>query len=63
LACFKDWRPYLGPGEVGTIMIIAKDRAQARIKRFISGMLREVPMLSRVLEEETAESTGCATAW
>ena len=57
LACFKDWRPYLGPGEVGTIMIIAKDRAQARsIKRFISGMLREVPMLSRVLEEETAES-------
>jgi hypothetical protein len=57
LACFKDWRPFLGPGEVGTIMIIAKDRAQARsIKRFISGMLRETPMLSRVLEEETAES-------
>ena len=20
LACFKDWRPYLGPGEVATIM-------------------------------------------
>src|SRR6266478_5791050 len=55
LACFRDWRPYLGPGEVGTIMIIAKDRAQARaIKRFISGVLRETPMLSRVLEEETA---------
>jgi hypothetical protein len=30
LACFKDWRPFLGPGEVGTIMIIAKDRQQAR---------------------------------
>ena len=57
LACFKDWRPFLGPGEVGTIMIIAKDRAQARvIKRFISGLLREIPMLSRVIEEETAES-------
>jgi hypothetical protein len=57
LACFKNSRPFLGPGEVGTIMIIAKDRAQARsIKRFISGMLRETPMLSRVLEEETAES-------
>ena len=40
LACFKDWRPFLGPGEVGTIMIIAKDRAQARsIKNFISGLL------------------------
>jgi hypothetical protein len=57
LACFKDWRPFLGPGEVGTIMIIAKDRAQARaIKRFISGLIRETPMLSRLLEEETAES-------
>ena len=57
LACFRDWKPYLGPGEVGTIMIIAKDRAQARsIKRFISGLLRETPMLTRVLEEETAES-------
>src|SRR5262249_10242308 len=57
LACFKDWRRYLGAGEVGTIMIIAKDRAQARsIKNFISGLLRETPMLRRVIEEETAES-------
>jgi phage terminase large subunit-like protein len=57
LACFRDWKPYLGPGEVGTIMILAKDRAQARsIKRFISGLLRETPMLSRVLAEETAEA-------
>jgi hypothetical protein len=57
LACFKDWRPYLNVGEVGTIMIIAKDRAQARaIKRFISGLLRETPMLRRVIEDETAES-------
>src|SRR5690349_18768970 len=22
LACFFDWRPYLGPGEVGTIMVV-----------------------------------------
>src|SRR5215472_19007090 len=41
LACFRDWRPYLGPGEVGTVMILAKDRAQARsIKRYASGLLR-----------------------
>ena len=41
LACFKDWRPHLGPGEIGTVMIIAKDRAQARsIKRYISGLPR-----------------------
>ena len=38
LACFKDWRSYLGPGERATIMIIARDRRQARvIKRFVSG--------------------------
>jgi hypothetical protein len=23
LACFKDWRPFLGPGERATIMVIA----------------------------------------
>jgi len=57
LACFRDWRPFLGPGEVGTIMLIAKDRQQARsIKRFISGLLRETPMLAPMIEEETAES-------
>jgi hypothetical protein len=57
LACFKDWRPYLGPGEVGTIMVIAKDRRQARvIKRFITGLLQASPMLRRVIEDETAET-------
>jgi hypothetical protein len=26
LACFRDWRPFLGPGEVGTVMVIAATR-------------------------------------
>ena len=57
LACFKDWRPYLGPGEVATIMIIARDRRQARvIKRFITGLLRSIPMLRQVIEGETQET-------
>ena len=30
LACFRDWRPHLGPGERGTVMVIAADRRQAR---------------------------------
>ncbi len=56
LACFRDWRPYLGPGEVGTIMVIARDRRQARvIKRFVTGLLNAVPMLRRVVEAEGAE--------
>jgi hypothetical protein len=28
--CSKNWRPYLGPGEVGTVMIVARERRQAR---------------------------------
>ena len=57
LACFKDWRRHLGPGERGTIMIIASDRRQARvIKRYISGLLHEVPMLAATIEDETRET-------
>ena len=57
LACFKDWRPFLGPGERATIMIIARDRRQARvIKRFVSGLLHEVDMLRPTIEDESAES-------
>ena len=56
LACFHDWQPYLGPGERGTIMIVAHDRRQGRvIKRFISGLLHEVPMLRSTIEDESAE--------
>src|SRR5262245_28810422 len=57
LACFRDWRPLLGPGELGTIMIVAEDRKQARmIMRFIGGLLRGAPMLRRTIVGETAES-------
>ena len=57
LACFKDWRPYLGPGERGTIMVIAADRKQARtIMRYVKGLLHGVPMLARTIEAERTES-------
>jgi hypothetical protein len=57
LACFKDWRPHLGPGETGTIMVIAADRKQARtIMRYCLGLLRNVPMLAQQIEGETQES-------
>ena len=56
LAVFKDWRPYLGPGEVGTVMIVARDRKQARvIKRYVGGLLHAVPMLRQVIVSETSE--------
>jgi hypothetical protein len=57
LACFFNWRPYLAPGERGTVLIIATDRRQARvIFRYIRGLLTNVPMLARMIERETAES-------
>jgi hypothetical protein len=59
LSAFRDWRPFLGPGERGTIMIIAADRKQARtIMRYIIGLLRSVPMLSQLIESEARESVS-----
>jgi hypothetical protein len=57
LATFKDWRPYLGPGELGTVMIIAMDRRQCRvILRYIKGLIDACPMLRKQVLSETAES-------
>jgi hypothetical protein len=57
LACFRDWRPLLGPGEFGTIMIVAEDKRQCRaILRFIRGLLRGSPMLAKTIVSETTES-------
>ena len=56
LACFKDWRPFLSPGERATIVIIATDRRQSRvIFRYIEAFLKEVPMLKPLIERDTSE--------
>jgi hypothetical protein len=61
LACFRDYRGFLAPGERATIMVIATDRRQARvIVRYIAAMLRGVPMLAATIERETAESFDLA---
>lgn len=57
LACFRDYREYLQPGERGTVIVIAADKKQARtILRYVRGMLTRIPMLKRRIERETAES-------
>jgi hypothetical protein len=57
LACFFDWRPYLGPGEIGTIMIVAADRKQARvIMRYVLGLLKSTAMLKQTITGVTKES-------
>jgi hypothetical protein len=63
LAVFKDWRPYLGPGEVGTIMVIAQDRKQARaIMNFIKGILKKTRMLASTIRAERVESIDLANS-
>src|SRR5690349_15157183 len=47
LACFRKYDAILAPGECGVVMLIATDRRQARVlKRYISGLLRSVPILA-----------------
>lgn len=57
LACFRDWRPFLQPGERATILILAVDRRQARvIFRYVRGLLTNIPLLAQMVDRETAGS-------
>jgi len=57
LACFRDHRTLLAPGERGTMMVIAADRRQARVVfRYIAGLLDGVPMLAALVERRTKDA-------
>jgi hypothetical protein len=54
LAAFRDYRPYLQPGERASVLILAADRRQARvIFRYAHAMMTRIPMLARMIERET----------
>jgi hypothetical protein len=54
LATYRDWKPYMSPGEVPTVMAIAADRKQARtIFRYTRELLKALPVVS--IERETQE--------
>jgi hypothetical protein len=56
LGTFKDWKPYLTPGERGIITVVAADRKQAKvIFGYIRSLLTETPMLKDMLVREAAE--------
>ena len=62
LAAFRDYSPYLAPGERGTIMILAASRLQARtILRYIAGLLDDVPLLAKLVVARTTESIELST--
>jgi hypothetical protein len=53
LATFKDWSPFLSPGEKGWIFIIATDKDQAKIiKNYISGILNSNDIFRRLIDRE-----------
>jgi hypothetical protein len=57
LACFRDYSDVLAAGEVGTVMVLAADRKQARtVFRYITGLLDGVPMLARMVVNRTRET-------
>jgi len=61
LACFRDYRAHLAPGEVGTLAVIAADRRQARtVMRYIVGFLDGVPMLRQLVANRTKETVELA---
>ena len=63
LATFRDYAPHLAPGEVATVAVIAADRRQARsIFRFAVGLLKAVPMLAAMIEDEAVETITLANS-
>jgi phage terminase large subunit-like protein len=63
LAAFKEYAPYLAPGERATIQVIAADRKQARtIFRYVSALLTQVPMLTALIERQDSESIDLTNA-
>jgi hypothetical protein len=61
LSVFRDYRPYLQPGERATVMVLAQDKRQARvIMRYVYGLLSEVPMLAPLIEGSSTETIDLA---
>ena len=57
LATMRDYGPYLAPGEVATIGVLAVDKGQARsIFRFVLGLLKAVPMLEPLIVRRDSET-------
>lgn len=57
LACLRDYSEVLAPGEVGTILILAADRRQARvIFGYVEALIDGAPALRNMITSRTKES-------
>jgi hypothetical protein len=62
LAAFRDWAPYLAPGEPGVIKIMAVDRRQARTcHRYCRALMMEVPSLAALVIREDSNIIELST--
>jgi hypothetical protein len=56
VGCFREYRKHLNAGETATILVLARDRDQARIIfRYVTGILRAIPPLYQMVLVERAD--------
>ena len=56
VACFREYRQYLNAGEQAVVLVLARDRDQAKIVfRYIKGILAAIPPLQAMVVNETAD--------
>ena len=56
IACFSSFKQYLNAGEKAAILVLARDRDQAKIVfSYVSGILRAIPALSAMIAVERAD--------
>jgi hypothetical protein len=56
MALFKDWRPFLSPGERAVILLVAADREQAKILRRYIGAILATPIFAQQVQGQTADT-------
>ena len=63
LAVFRDWQPFLSPGERAHIVIIAADRRQAQsIFRYLKAFLT-IPLFGDLIERENSRKFSTCGTW
>ena len=56
VACFREYRQYLNAGEQAVVLVLARDRDQAKIVfRYIKGIIAAIPPLYAMVVNETAD--------
>jgi hypothetical protein len=56
IAAFSDFTPYLTTGETATVVVLARDREQARVVfRYVKGIFNAVPVLRQMVVSERAD--------